>query len=52
MDLIFPMSQWVNSRFVLSYCNGFGEALTSYNKQTTSLPSQCADRRGRLHSML
>ncbi len=38
MDLIFPMSQWVNSRFVLSYCNGFGEALTSYNKQTTSLP--------------
>jgi phospholipase A1 len=37
VDLIFPMSQWVNSRFVLSYYNGYGEALISYNKKTTSL---------------
>ena len=37
VDLILPMSQWVNSRFVLSYYNGYGEALISYNKKTTSL---------------
>lgn len=37
VDLILPMSRWVNSRFVLSYYNGYGEALISYNRKTTSL---------------
>lgn len=37
LDLILPMSRWVNSRFFLSYYNGYGEALISYNQKTTSL---------------
>lgn len=37
VDLIVPMSQWVNSRFYLSYYNGFGEALINYNQKSTSL---------------
>lgn len=37
VDLILPLSRWVNSRFMLSYYNGYGEALISYNKKTTSL---------------
>lgn len=37
VDLILPMSRWVNSNFVLSYYNGYGEALISYNRKTTSL---------------
>lgn len=36
LDLIIPMSRWVNSRFFLSYYNGYGEALISYNKKTSS----------------
>jgi len=37
VDLIVPLTRWVNSRFVLSYYNGYGEALITYNKKTTSL---------------
>lgn len=37
VDLILPLSRWVNSRFMLSYYNGYGEALISYNRKTTSL---------------
>lgn len=37
LDLIVPMSRWINSRFFLSYYNGYGEALISYNKKTSSL---------------
>lgn len=37
LDLIVPMSRWINSRFFLSYHNGYGEALISYNKKTSSL---------------
>lgn len=37
VDLIVPMSRWINSRFLLSYYSGYGEALISYNKKTTSL---------------
>ncbi|MES3007962.1 MAG: phospholipase A [Pseudomonadota bacterium] len=36
-DVILPMSRWVNSRFVLSYYEGYGEALISYNQKTKSL---------------
>lgn len=36
-DLILPMSRWINSRFVLSYYEGYGEALISYNKKTKSV---------------
>ena len=36
-DLILPMSRWINSRFVLSYYEGYGEALISYNQKTKSL---------------
>lgn len=37
VDLIIPMSRWVNSRFFLSYYNGYGEALVSYNQKTSSV---------------
>ena len=37
LDLILPMSRWVNSRFFLSYYNGYGEALISYKQKTESL---------------
>lgn len=37
LDMIVPMSRWINSRFFLSYYNGYGEALISYNKKTSSL---------------
>ncbi len=37
MDLIVPMSRWINSRLVLSYYEGYGEALISYNEKTKSL---------------
>ena len=37
LDLIIPMSRWINSRFFLSYYNGYGEALISYNKKSVSL---------------
>lgn len=36
-DLILPMSRWINSRFVLSYYEGYGEALISYNQKTKSV---------------
>ena len=37
LDLIVPMSRWINSRFFLSYYQGYGEALISYDKKTSSL---------------
>ncbi|MCG8416244.1 MAG: phospholipase A [Pseudomonadales bacterium] len=37
IDLITTMSYWLNSRFMLSYYDGFGEALISYNEKTRSL---------------
>ena len=37
LDLIVPMSRWINSRFFLSYYNGYGEALITYNKKTSSI---------------
>ena len=36
-DIIVPMSRWVNSRFYISYHSGYGEALISYNKESSSL---------------
>lgn len=36
-DVILPMSRWVNSRFILSYYEGFGEALVNYNKKSRSV---------------
>jgi phospholipase A1 len=36
-DLILPISQWVNSYFMLTYYDGFGEALISYNQKTRSM---------------
>ncbi len=37
LDMVLPMSRWVNSRFFVSYHNGYGEALVSYNLKTSSL---------------
>jgi phospholipase A1 len=37
LDLIVPMSRWINSRFYISYYSGYGEALISYDKKSTSL---------------
>lgn len=37
VDLTLPMSQWVNSKFFLSYYDGYGEALINYNKRSKSL---------------
>ena len=37
LDLITTMSGWLNSKFLLSYYDGFGEALISYNEKTKSL---------------
>lgn len=37
LDLSIPMSRWVNSRFFISYHDGYGEALVSYDQKTTSL---------------
>lgn len=37
LDIIVPMSRWINSRFYISYYSGYGEALISYDKESTSL---------------
>lgn len=37
LDVIVPMSRWMNSRFYISYYSGYGEALISYNKKSSSL---------------
>jgi phospholipase A1/A2 len=37
VDLTLPMSQWVTSKFFLSYYDGYGEALINYNKRSKSL---------------
>lgn len=36
-DVIVPMSRWINSRLVVSYYEGYGEALISYNEKTRSV---------------
>ena len=37
LDLIYRLPEWVNSQFMLSYYEGYGEALISYNQKTSSL---------------
>ncbi len=37
LDLIYQIPEWVNSQFMLSYYEGYGEALISYNRKTSSL---------------
>lgn len=37
LDYISNMTAWLNSRFMLSYYNGYGESLISYNEKTRSL---------------
>lgn len=37
LDITLPMSNWVNSKFFLSYYDGYGEALINYNKRSKSL---------------
>ena len=37
LDLIYRIPEWVNSQFMLSYYEGYGEALISYNRKTSSL---------------
>lgn len=37
LDLVYRIPEWVNSQFMLSYYDGYGEALISYNQKTRSL---------------
>ncbi len=37
VDYVSDLSAWLNSRFMLSYYDGYGEALISYNEKTQSL---------------
>ncbi len=37
LDLTLPMSNWVNSKFFLSYYDGYGEGLINYNIHSKSL---------------
>ena len=37
LDFIYRIPEWVNSQFMLSYYEGYGEALISYNEKTSSL---------------
>ncbi|MDT8428729.1 MAG: phospholipase A [Pseudomonadales bacterium] len=37
LDLILPISRLVNSKFFISYFDGYGEALINYNKRSKSL---------------
>jgi len=37
LDLSIPMTRWVNSRFFISYYDGYGEALISYDRKSRSL---------------
>ncbi|MCP5346780.1 MAG: phospholipase A [Pseudomonadales bacterium] len=37
LDLIYRIPEWVNSQFMLSYYEGYGEALISYRQKTSSL---------------
>jgi phospholipase A1 len=37
LDLVYRIPEWVNSQFMLSYYEGYGEALISYNQKTSSL---------------
>ncbi|MDX1491098.1 MAG: phospholipase A [Pseudohongiellaceae bacterium] len=36
-DLVVPISRWINSHFMLSFYDGYGEALISHNYKTRSL---------------
>ncbi|MBT8440471.1 MAG: phospholipase A [Gammaproteobacteria bacterium] len=37
LDFVYRLPEWVNSQFMLSYYEGYGEALISYNQKTSSL---------------
>ncbi len=37
LDFIYNIPEWVNSHFLISYYEGYGEALISYNEKTKSL---------------
>jgi phospholipase A1 len=37
LDLVYQVPEWVNSQFMLTYYEGYGEALISYNQKTSSL---------------
>lgn len=37
LDLIVPITRLVNSKFFISYFDGYGEALINYNKRSKSL---------------
>jgi len=37
LDFIYQIPEWVNSQFMLSYYEGYGEGLISYNQKTSSL---------------
>lgn len=37
LDFVYTMGSWVNTKFMLSYYDGYGEALASYNEKTRSL---------------
>ena len=37
LDFVYRIPEWVNAEFVLSYYDGYGDALISYNEKTSSL---------------
>ena len=37
LDLVYTMGSWLNTKFMLSYYDGYGEALASYDEKTRSL---------------
>lgn len=37
LDFVYTMGSWLNTKFMLSYYDGYGEALASYNEKTRSL---------------
>ncbi|MBL4820876.1 MAG: phospholipase A [Gammaproteobacteria bacterium] len=37
LDFVYRIPEWVNSEFIISYYDGYGEALVSYNEKTSSL---------------
>ena len=37
LDLVYTMGSWLNTKFMLSYYDGYGEALASFDEKTRSL---------------